>query len=41
LKGDGGWELMDASGYEFDKPAADAPAPAPAPARPVAASFVG
>ena len=40
LKGDGGWELLDASGYEFDKPAAEAPSPAPARV-PAAASFVG
>ena len=36
LKGDGGWELHDARGYEFDKPAAPAPVRLPA-----AASFVG
>jgi putative ATP-binding cassette transporter len=36
LQGDGGWEVIDASGYEFDKPAAPAPA-----RQPVAASFVG
>ena len=36
LKGDGGWELHDARGYEFDKPAAPVPVRLPA-----AASFVG
>ena len=36
LKGDGGWEVHDARGYEFDKPAAPAPVRLPA-----AASFVG
>jgi putative ATP-binding cassette transporter len=40
LKGDGGWEIHEASGYQFDKPAANAPAPAPA-RQPVAATFVG
>ncbi|MCS0628783.1 ABC transporter ATP-binding protein/permease [Telluria mixta] len=39
LVGDGTWEVVDASGFEFDKPAADA---APAPVRPaVVATFVG
>ncbi|WP_082548306.1 ABC transporter ATP-binding protein/permease [Massilia sp. Root335] len=36
LHGDGGWEVIEASGYEFDKPATPAPA-----RQPVAASFVG
>jgi len=40
LTGDGGWEVIEASGYRFDEPAAGTPAPAPA-WQPAAASFVG
>ncbi|WP_083685324.1 ABC transporter ATP-binding protein/permease [Massilia putida] len=40
LKGDGGWEVHEANGYQFDKPAANGPAPTPV-RQPVAATFVG